>query len=177
MKHIFNNSMKFFIALVTTILFISCASNKNSSNFEKLVYNSSRCFGDCPIIHFQVTSDKTLLLSKMKISRMSAQAAGDYSIKKEEFKYYKGKVSDDLYNQMLAELVTTDSVNLEGPNCCDASMKTMIAYYNGKRKYVKTMFPSAEGKNLFSILQKISESENLTETSEKFEFETEERRD
>ena len=169
--------MKFFIALVTTILFISCASNKNSTNFEKLVYNSSMCFGNCPIIHLQVTSDKTLLLSKMKISRMSAQAADDNSLKKEEFKYYKGKVSDDLYNQLLSELIKTDTLALEGPNCCDASMKTMIAYYNGKRKYVKTMFPSAQGRNLFSILRKISETKNLTETSEKFEFETELRRD
>ena len=169
--------MRVFIALIISTIILGCASQKNNMVFEKLVYNSSMCFGDCPVIHFQVNNDKTLLLSMMKISRMSRQAAGDYSIEKEEFKYYKGKVSDDLYNQLLAELVTTDTVNLEGPNCCDASMKTMIAYYNGKRKYVKTMFPSAEGKNLFSILQKISESENLTETSEKIDFETEERID
>lgn len=168
--------MKVFIALIFTTIFFSCASQKNTINFEKVVYNSSRCFGDCPIIHLEVKKDKTLRLSKMKTLRMSKYSADDNSVKKiekEEFKFYKGKVNDELYNQLLTELAKTDTLILEGRNCCDAPMKTIIAYYNGKRKYIKTMFPPAQGENLFGIFRKISESENQVDTSEKFEFETE----
>ncbi|AWI26322.1 hypothetical protein HYN49_10650 [Flavobacterium pallidum] len=84
--------------------------------------------------------------------------------------YLEGTVNQNIFNQLLAELAKTDTVSFKGTNCCDAPLKTVIAYYNGKRKYFETMFPPQEGERLIAILYEISNSENLKATTKRFIF-------
>jgi hypothetical protein len=163
--------MKTNLLLILIIFFLSCSPKKETVNFEKIVFHTSPCFGNCTIINLQVNKDRSLLLSKKKNSIMPKLINPENSEKKEEYEYFKGKINDMLYDQLLTELAKTDTVSFKGINCCDAPLKTIIAYYNGKRKYIETMFPPKEGENLISILYQISQTENLVKTTEKIEFE------
>lgn len=163
--------MKTTFLLLSTMLFLSCASKKESVNFEKITFHSSQCFGNCPVINLQVNKDKSLYLSKQENIRMRKVAGTENTEENKELEYFKGTVSEKLYSELLAELAKTDTVSFKGQNCCDAPLKTFTAYYNGKRKHVVTMFPPQEAENLISVLYKISKLGNLTKTTEKFEIE------
>lgn len=163
--------MKTTITLLLAVILFSCSGQKDTVKFEKVIFHSSRCFGDCPVIHLQVNKDKSLLLSQLKSTRMGKVAEGKASDRKEEYEYFKGEVSDVLYNELLAALAKADTVSFKGQNCCDAPMKSIIAYYNGKRKHIETMFPPEQGRQLIDVLYKISKSDKLEKTTEKFEIE------
>ncbi len=158
----------FLYAFIFLIL-IGCNSKKGAYNFEKIIFHSSRCFGSCPIINLQVNSDKSILLSKTPSSTMKKASV---SANNDELEYFKGTLSDNLFNKLTSELAKTQNVNFEGINCCDAPLKSMIIYQGGKRKEIETMFPPEESANLIATLYEISSLENLTKVSEKFEIET-----
>lgn len=163
--------MKTTLTILLAVILFSCSSQKETVKFEKIIFHSSRCFGDCPVIHLQVNNDKSLLLSKLKSTRMAKVVGGKLPERQEEYEYFKGEISDSYYNELLAALAKTDTVSFKGTNCCDAPMKSIIAYYNGKRKHIETMFPPKHGEELINILYKISKSEDLEQTTEKFEIE------
>lgn len=159
---------KLFLCSFAFLILISCAPKNDTYNFEKIIFHSSRCFGSCPIINLQVNKDKSILLSRTKNETMSKIVT---DINYNEFDYFKGTLSDKIYNQLISELVKTKDLKFDSQNCCDAPLKTMIIYQGGKRKEIETMFPPEEADNLISILYKISELENLTKVTEKFEIE------
>ncbi|HEY0092275.1 MAG TPA: DUF6438 domain-containing protein [Flavobacterium sp.] len=156
------------LLLFAIMLAFGCASKKEADKFEKVVFHTSRCFGDCPVYHLQVNNDKTFLLSKEESVRSAKQSA--MGTGQSETDYFKGKVRDEDYSLLLSELEKTDSLKFKGENCCDAPLRTIISYYNGKRKYVQTMFPPEKAKPLIEVLMRICKSENLTPT-EKFVLE------
>lgn len=155
--------MKILSSILFLLLLASCSAEKTTVDFEKIIFHTSPCFGNCPIINLQVNKDKSVLLNINK-------RVGNQSGITDEKKYYKGTISDKLYKQLLTEIANTDTISYKGQNCCDAPLKTMISYYNGKRKYSETMFPPEEAAKLISTLYEISESKNLTKTTE-FEIE------
>lgn len=163
--------MKTTFILLLTALFFSCASKKNSINFEKITFHSSRCFGNCPILNLQVNKDKTLRLSKQEIFIRQKMSNKEGFEAEKDFEYFTGKISDTLYGELLTEIIRTDTISFKGQNCCDAPFKTITIYYNGKRKQIETMFPPQKGEKLISILYEITKSENLLRTTEKFEIE------
>jgi hypothetical protein len=163
--------MKTIFATLLAVLLFSCSAQKDTVKFEKIIFHSSRCFGACPVIDLQVNKDKSLLLARISATRMSKVINGEDPGGKEETEYFKGTVSDSLYTELLAELAKTDTVSFKGHDCCDAPMKSIIAYYNGKRRSIKTMFPPKRGEKLINILYQISKSESLIKTTEKFEIE------
>jgi hypothetical protein len=148
---------------------LGCASKKHTVAFEKLVFHTSRCFGECPIYHLQVNSDKTLFLVKEHSYRNAKQSSiAKDSVKGENF---KGVVSDANFKILLKELAATDTITFKGRNCCDGSIKTIITHYNGKRKYIKTMFPPKEADKLIAVLYAICTDKNIVPTTEKFRIE------
>lgn len=165
---------KTFFYLFTFVTFISCSSKKEVYNFEKIIFHSSRCFGSCPVINLQVNKDQSILLSRILNSTMPKLIADTH---KEETEYLKGTLDNRLYQQLISELVKTQDLNFDGQNCCDAPLKTLIIYQNGKRKVIETMFPPEKADSLISTLYQISRLENLTKVTEKFEIETFEHRD
>ncbi len=157
----------FYLFAFLTI--IGCSSKKDTYKFEKIIFHSSRCFGSCPVINLQVKNDKSILLSRTKNSAMS-KLMDDTN--KEETESFKGTLNDELYQQLITELAKTQDLNFDGPNCCDAPLKTLIVYQNGKRKEIETMFPPKEAQKLIGILYEISKLENLTKVTEKIDIET-----
>ena len=160
---------KILYLLLTTLILSSCASKKEQNHFEKIIFNTSACFGNCPIYNLQINQDKTFLLYKKESNRSPKLAVGENQIATEA--YYKGVLSNQKYNELLNEIKKTDTLKFEGQNCCDAPLKTIIIYYNKKRKYVRTMFPPEEAQKLVDLLYEVCRSENLSKSEETFEIE------
>lgn len=161
--------MKKLILLLLIALLVSCKSAQNNGfKFEKIAFHSSMCFGFCPSYHMEVRSDKTVLLQGDSI-RMKRMANVDNS----KVGYFTGKVDDALYEKMIRELQTIglDTVKFNGPMCCDGSVKTLIVYYNGKRKYLRAMFPPDYAHDLMSTMSDIYSKSQFTPTDQKFVIE------
>lgn len=89
--------------------------------------------------------------------------------------YFIGVVSDTSYNRLTNNLqnVGLKTLEFDGANCCNASIKTIIIYYNNERKYLQSMFPPEKANELISTLNEICETSKLEMTAEKFEIEYE----
>lgn len=161
---------KITFALILTSLLLSCASQKETIDFQKLTFHSSRCFGSCPVINMQINKDRSLYMSKQEFP-LKRKMAGSENAQEPKLEYFKGTVSAKLYSELLTELAKTDTISFKGQNCCDAPLKTFTAYYNGKRKSVTIMFPPQEAEALIAVFYKISKSGSLKKTEDKFEIE------
>jgi hypothetical protein len=78
--------------------------------------------------------------------------------------YFKGFANDTSFNKLVNELqnINLDSLKYDKINCCDGSIITLIIYYNGKRKYLKSMVLPESTDSLVSTLYEISGTSNLT---------------
>lgn len=154
--------------LFFVLLLISCKSAKDRFRFEKIMYHSGPCFGSCPSYHMQIGSDRTVLLKGDSLYNKRMGNA-NYS----RIGYFTGKVSDSSYNKLLNELRTVglDTLQFGSQNCCDAPMKTLIVYYNGKRKYFRSMFPPSHTQRLITILNDIHSKTHFEPTEQRFEIE------
>ena len=139
-------------------------------NFSKLIFHTSTCFGSCPIIHMEISSDKSIKYS------------GNY-FKDEDFNEidsarsgnFKGQLADEIYDELYDLIIQSKITELEsGQNqilCCDGAIKTIILYHNGLRKYYQFMFEPKKISELISFLYTMDQKVDLTEVDEKFSFE------
>jgi hypothetical protein len=61
----------------------------------------------------------------------------------------------------LLQICDIDKLKFDGPDCCDLPIRTIIVYYNGKRKYLRAMFPPERAENLINYLYNICEYSKL----------------
>lgn len=138
---------------------------------EKIIFHTSECFGVCPTYHLEVDGDKSL---KLYAERVYKKDKG-FSMETDTARtgYFTGSVQDTTFQKLMNELETIglDSLEFDGRSCCDGSLKTIIVYYNGKRKFLRSMFPPDKADQLIAILYEISETSPLQRTGEKFEIE------
>jgi len=161
--------MKKIIAFTFLALaLVSCKSAQDGFQFEKISYHSGPCFGACPSYHMEIRADKTL---RLKGDSLYNKRMGNRDLSK--VGYFTGKVADSSYNKLIAQLrsVGLDTLKFRGPNCCDAPMKTIIVYYNGKRKYLHAMFPPEHAHGLISVLNDIYSKSRFEPTSQRFDIE------
>jgi len=162
--HVLNVYMKrwsvIFVASLAVLIF-SCKSAKVTNGFEltKIVYHTTRCFGWCPAIDMQLDSNKTIIVNRMifpqgKGATADSTASGMFT----------GKVSQAVYDSLTSLMVKMNIDSLKFPNtlCCDAPVVTLIVYHNGKRKYLKSMFPPEEAQALITMLKTIALDSTLT---------------
>jgi len=160
-KKFFNNR--------TNITFIKQEFNTDKSiTFEKIVYHTTNCFGSCPIIDLEIDSERNVYL-KGEFYKDGLEFYVD-SIKSGQF---VGKLNDALYNELIDILQTCNLKTLVFPEiyCCDAPITTLIIYYNGQRKYLKSMFPPTLADKLIEFLYFVNEKADLAKTNEKRKIE------
>ena len=162
---------KLILIIIFVLTQFGCGKKTSEIKFEKIIYHSSGCFGTCPTYHLEVLNDKNI-----KLYAETVYSGSHFTERKEDIEkmgYFVGKLDDTTYAKLVKEIKTIDIENLtfDGGNCCDASLKTIIIYYNGKRKYLESMFPPKNAENLISILSEICRSNNLKRRSEKFNIE------
>jgi len=156
-------SMKFFNNR-TDLKFIKQEYNKDKTIiFEKIIYHTTFCFGSCPTIDLEIDNDKYIYLSGK-----FHEGDSEYKIDSLKSGQFKGKLTERLYNELIAILQTTNLRTLEFPEKIgeDAPVTTLIIYFNGQRKYFKSMFPPTIADRLIKFLYVINQRTELTRTNE-----------
>ena len=148
----------------TNITFIKQEFNKDKSIiFEKIVYHTTNCFGSCPIIDMEIDSNRNVYLK----GEFYKDGLG-FEIDSIRSGQFAGKLNDTLYNELIDILQTCNLKTLvfREALCCDAPITTLIIYYNGQRKYFKSMFPPTIADELIIFLYFVNEKADLTKTNE-----------
>ncbi|MEO6521215.1 MAG: DUF6438 domain-containing protein [Mucilaginibacter sp.] len=149
---------------------IGCKQKSAKAPFAKIIYHTSECYGWCPVYHLEVDSNKILKLYSEMAHRNAIDNSGDST----KIGYFTGKIADTTFTK-LQNAVTTlgiDTVKFRNITCCDGALKTIIIYHDGKRKFLRSMFPPKAANNLISLLQGICEQNNLQRASSKFNIES-----
>jgi hypothetical protein len=158
-----NLSMKFFNNR-TNLKFIKQEYNRDKTIIlEKIIYQTTSCFGSCPTIDLEIDNDKSIY-----VSGKFHKGFSEYEIDSLKSGQFKGKLTDSLYNELIAILETTNLRTLEFPEKIgeDAPVTTLIIYFNGQRKYLKSMFPPTIADRLIKFLYEVNQKTKLTRTNE-----------
>ena len=136
--------------------------------FEKIIFHTTGCEGTCPTYHLSVDKDKKIEL----YSEIVYKASG-FNLDKAKIGYFKGSVSDTTFAKLLHELknIGLDTLNFGDTKGYDGPIKTIIIYYNGKRKFFKAMFHSKNSNKLIQTLYEICRASDTKKVKRKFEIE------
>jgi len=150
---------------------ISCHLDRKSVKLERIIFHTSGCFGSCPIFHLEIDNKKNIKLFAEMVYQKGLPLVSEEDTAKTG--YFKGTVNDTLYTQLdnILQTIGIENLNFNNSTCCDGSIKTIIIYYNGKRKYLKSMFPPERADTLISTLYKICTMNKLIRTKDKFDIE------
>ncbi len=163
---------KAFFGLENTITFKNQKYiNDKTFMFDKLVFHTSSCFGSCPIINLEITSDRNIKINRVHIKN-GAKSIKDF----EKSGNFIGKIPEIAFKKLIELIIKSKITTLkdnENNNtfCCDGAIKTIILYHNKKRNYFKAMFEHEMVKELINFLYQIDGKIELEKVSEEFEFE------
>jgi hypothetical protein len=140
----------------------------SSLHFEKIVFHTSKCYGTCNVYHLQVEQS-----GAFKLNRAFMYNHETYLEDSTAEGYFSGELPDSLYQPLLHALRTINlrSLHMDTVLCCDAPVKTVIVYFNGQRKYFKTMFPPKLTDRLILALYNICIYANGSRVKEPFKLE------
>ena len=143
-----------------------------SFKFEKIIFHTSTCLGLCPAYHLQINNDKQFKLFAETVF-VEDSKPGEHKIDTNKIGYFTGTVSNSNYKKLIKQLqnCNLDTLTFEDVTCCDAPLITIIVYYNGKRKYLKSMFPPDITEDLIATLNNICENSELHRSQFKFTIE------
>lgn len=163
---IINSKLIHFLLLLSiTLSYNAKASNK--MDFFKVIFHSTRCNGACPSIALEIDSSGNVYVNRTYYKTKS-EVDLPYSGK------FKGRLAADKYQQLLEALKACDFDTLSSREIkyMDISVKMLIVYYNGKRKYLKwTGNPILGTENLINILLYWAHNKELDRTNEKRQLE------
>jgi len=127
----------------------------------KIIFHSSRCYGTCTTIDLEIDSNKNIFVNRAyykTISKIDKRFSGRFS----------GILEQAKYNKLIELLQNCDLDTLQFPDITwfDAPITTLIVYYNGQRKYFKSMTPPKVVNELILFLKAISNDKKLIKTDE-----------
>ena len=148
-------------------------SKKQKICFEKIIFHTTACYGSCPVYHMEVNAKKQIKLNVAEVFVKDKDLVFVPDPKKIGF--FTGAVDQKRFLKLDEALrnIGLEEIKFNGANCCDASIITIIVYYEGKKKILKSMFPPQEAQKLISILYEICEKSNLIKSKDKFLIEDE----
>lgn len=161
-----------YVPVVMVILF-SCKSQpagnaKSSDELElsKLVYHVSRCNGTCPSMDLEIDSNKTVYVNREYYKTKSEIDSANSG-------RFKGLLTPEQDNKLMEVLKKSnlDSLKFASVGIADVPETTIIVYYNGKRKYLKSERPPVVANDLITLLKSIGNDKALERTNEVKELE------
>jgi hypothetical protein len=160
-----NTVTKLFFSLLLFLTLSACGQTNKTPGFEKIIYYTSMCFGTCPTYHLEVNADKSFKLFAEQVFKTNG--VSPYEPDSAKMGYFKGTLSDSLYDALSKELkrINIDSLSFPDVLCCDGPVTTLIIYHHGKRKYLHSMFPPEATRALISVLYNICKG-NMQEEPE-----------
>ena len=132
--------------------------------FEKIIYHTTQCFGDCPIIDLEVDSNYDVYLCRFIYANTQDSAKSGF---------FKGKIDPHTYFNLTATIISSDYEHLKFPAtfCCDAPIQTIIIYANGKRTRLSSMTAPEEARKLIDSLYNLAVEIDIPRTNEKINIE------
>ena len=161
----FKKTQVCFLLGVVIFVFVGCKNEKHI-DFEKIVFNTSTCFGTCSEYHLEINKEGGVRLNATEVYNNRIRDTTKIGC-------FVGKVVDDSVKGIIDELIKIkiDTLKFDGVTCCDGSVITMIVYYDGKRKYLQSMFPPEKANNLINKLYGVCLDTKLKRTNENFVIE------
>lgn len=163
--------MRNILILSIFLPFFSIAQVGKGVKLGKIIFHTTECYGFCPVYHLEIDSNKNAKL----FSEIAYKSGEKRSHIKDSSKigYFQGRIADTTFKKLVNEIQTIgiDSLTFDGANCCDAPIKTIIIYYNNKRKYLQSMFPPNKARRLVSLLYEICSVNTFRPIHDKFEIE------
>jgi hypothetical protein len=179
--------MRISLTIIHALVFLTGCHEESERKppfvFEKLVYHAigKGCEGRCHTFHLSVDSSKNVKLYAERvyknydeIDRMYEKARNtkvdtvypDSLLAWSRIGYFTGKVNDTTFNKLITVLkqVNLDSLEFPDWHCCDGIDKTLIVYYNNKRKTLWSMFPPDSTRKVFHTLNEIFHQDNFVRT-------------
>jgi hypothetical protein len=140
-----------------------------SIHFEKIIFHTTSCFGSCSTYHLQVDNQKKIKLYAERVHREGSS----FFLDSTKMGRYTGDLNDADYSKLIKELRTCNlrTLGFNDIECCDGSVITIIVYFNGQRKYLKSMVPPIIANDLISWLYHICSYETLKKTDSYFTVE------
>jgi len=122
--------------------------------FEKITFQTSYCFGTCPVYRLELRADKTFKLHAETVFLENTQTR---ELDSSKMGYFVGKVDPKTYAKFLTAFQQSDMCNLmfDGVKCCDGSLITLIVNYDGTQKELVSMFPPKQADVLLDVLYEI----------------------
>lgn len=163
----------FSSALIVMVILFSCKSQPAGNatpadefKLSKIVYHLSRCNGTCPSIDLEIDSNKRVYVDRKYYKTKS-------DIDSTNSGRFKGTLTQEQDNKLMEVLKKSNVDNLEFAEVgiTDVPETTIIVYYNGKRKYLKSARPPATANDLITLLKSIGGDKGLQRTEEVKELE------
>ena len=132
-------------------------------SFEKLVYHSF-FGGNAPHVSLQVDSAKNLYV----------HFRNEYGDKTMRTGTYSAVLDDDTYNQLIYQLRNAQlrALRFGDFKGADSAITTLIVYFNGKRKHLKSIAPPRVARDLLNFIgRQLAQYPGLKPTSDTQELE------
>lgn len=145
--------------LLNAFIFSNAQQANKKFQFGKIIYHSSRCNGSCPQIDLVIEKNKEVYVAR-QMFKSKSEVDQKYS------GTFNGSLKQNEYNKLitLLEAAQLDSLQFPMTYCCDGAIKTLIVYYNGKRRYFKSMAPPESVAELLKTLSAIAINKKLKTT-------------
>jgi len=170
MRYLFQNTG--YSVLLLIVLFVNCKTTNKELKLEKIIFHTTGCFGNCNTYHLEIDSNRqTKLFVQEKYKKNADVFTLDFD--SSQMGYFKGKISDSSFVKIKKAVEEARIDSLEFPDilCCDGQRITIIAYYNNKRKYLKSMIPPEKSQPLINALFEVCGNNRLPRTTDSFAIE------
>lgn len=137
------------------------AQSNDKINLSKIIFHLSRCNGACPRIDLEIDSSKNLYVDR-EYFKTKSETDWRYSGR------FKGILTEDEYNNLVKLLQNCELKTLKFPDSdlMDGVVVTIIVYYNGQRKYLKSPEPPGIASDLIAFLTSLGDNKTLGRMSE-----------
>jgi hypothetical protein len=163
----------FSAGLIAAVVLFSCKSQSAGNaqpadefKVSKVVYHLSRCNGTCPSMDLEIDSNKNVYVNREFYKTKGLVDSANSGT-------FKGKLTPAQADQLTAVLKKSniDSLEFAPVGITDVSETTIIVYYNGKRKYLKSARPPQAANDIITFLKSVGNDKGLERTTEVKELE------
>lgn len=102
--------MKYLLGLCAFILLFSCNSQKVQSQYSKIEYKTTPCFGFCPVATMSINSDRTAVLEAEHFNFTKTPSKDEFSQPREGT--FTTTIKEADYNKLISLLNGLDVKNL-----------------------------------------------------------------
>lgn len=103
--------MKYLLAIFTSILLFSCASQKTESNYSQIEYEAGACFGSCPMFKITINLDRTAVFEAEHFNFSKGFSKSDFDKPREGT--FKGTIKEEDYKKLISLI---DGLNIKSMN-------------------------------------------------------------